>query len=137
MNTLTIGKLGKLAGVGVETIRFYEREGLLPVPTRKQSGYRIYAPDAVRRLAFIRQAKNLGFELKEIAQLLSLRVDDKNTCLHVRTQIAEKINLIYRKIAQLGDIKTALEKILIECGHTKTGSACPLLDHLDDDRELT
>ena len=81
---LTIGRLANASGVGVETIRFYEREGLLPEPPRKRSGYRQYPADAVARVLFIRRAKELGFTLKEITELLKLRVDPDTSCADVR-----------------------------------------------------
>ena len=74
MRALTIGQVARQAGVGVETVRFYERQGLLDAPPRRASGYRQYAPEMVARLQFIRRAKELGFALKEIRELLSLRV---------------------------------------------------------------
>ena len=75
METFTIGQMAKQAGVNIETVRFYEREGLIPEPPRKASGYRQYSPDFVKRILFIKRAQTLGFSLKEIAELLDLRVE--------------------------------------------------------------
>jgi len=80
MESMTIGKLAKRAGVGVETIRFYERKGLLPEPPRRYSGYREYPESAIDRVRFIRRAKELGFTLKEIGELLELRIRPGTTC---------------------------------------------------------
>ncbi|MCH8048022.1 MAG: MerR family transcriptional regulator, partial [Planctomycetes bacterium] len=80
VNSLTIGQLARRAEVGVETVRFYEREGLLEEPARRPSGYRQYDEGVVDRLRFIRRAKQLGFTLKEIRELLSLRLDPATTC---------------------------------------------------------
>ena len=86
MTTLTIGQVAGQAGVGVETVRFYERQGLLEVPPRRQSGYREYGEDAVARLRFIRRAKQLGFTLKEIKELLALRRDPSTPGADVKQQ---------------------------------------------------
>jgi len=79
METFTVGKLAKEASVNIETLRFYERRGLMPEPVRRESGYRQYSQKDVARLQFIKRAKELGFSLKEIAELLSLRVDQETT----------------------------------------------------------
>ena len=84
MQALTIGEVAKAADIGVETVRFYEREGLIAEPPRRQSGYRQYPPDTIRRLRFIRRAKDLGFTLKEIGELLDLHVDPTRSCADVR-----------------------------------------------------
>lgn len=81
MGNLKIGEVAKKANVGIETIRFYEREGLIPCPVRLQSGYRQYSEDAVRRILFIKNAKELGFSLKEIAGLFSLRVSPTSSLM--------------------------------------------------------
>ena len=89
MERYTTGQLSKLAGVGVETVRYYERKGLLPVPPRSRSGYRQYDSEALRRVAFIRRAQGLGFTLAEIDELLSLRVT-RDTCSKVEAQAAAR-----------------------------------------------
>jgi len=89
MKSLTVGHLAKQAGVNLETVRFYERRGLLPEPMRKESGYRIYGADDLHRLRFIRQAKTLGFSLNEIATILQMRERGKCPCGEV-TKIGEK-----------------------------------------------
>jgi len=99
METLTIGKVARLAGIGVETIRFYEREGLIEEPPRRESGYRQYPEDTVHRLRFIRRAKELGFTLKEIKELLALRIDPETTCEDIRRRANTKINDIEAKTA--------------------------------------
>ena len=81
-----IGQAAQAAAVGVETVRFYEREGLLPKPKRSAAGYRLYPPDTVKRLQFIKQAKQLGFTLSEINELLSLRASSRANCGHVRAR---------------------------------------------------
>ena len=89
MKSLTIGHLAKQAGVNLETVRYYECRELLPEPMRKESGYRVYGPDDLHRLRFIRQAKSLGFSLNEIAEILRMRDKGKCPCGEV-TRIGEK-----------------------------------------------
>jgi MerR family copper efflux transcriptional regulator len=100
-NTLTIGKLAILGGVNVQTIRFYERSGLLPKPPRTSSGYRRYDLDAIRRLRFIKQAQVLGFSLAEIDELLSLQRNSGATCSDVQRRTRQKIDAINEKIRNL------------------------------------
>lgn len=98
MSALTSGRVAQLASVGVETIRFYEREGLIAVPPRATFGYRHYPLDTVARLRFIKRAKDLGFSLKEIKELLALRVSPEVTCDEVRARAEAKIADIEDKI---------------------------------------
>lgn len=130
MQTLTIGQVAKQAGIGVETVRYYEREGLIPAPPRSASGYRRYPGDSVRRLAFIRHAKALGFSLADIRELLALRADPDAGSEPVR-QIAEaRLTEIKEKIAALEKMKQTLEHLVNECpGHVPTAE-CPILDAL-------
>ena len=115
MGSLMIGRLAKLAKVGVETIRFYEREGLIDEPPRKESGYRQFPEETVLRVRFIKRAKELGFTLKEIRGLLSLRVDSKATCEDVRKRAEAKISNIEQKIQTLKKMKTALQGLTTAC----------------------
>jgi MerR family mercuric resistance operon transcriptional regulator len=128
---LTIGQVAKQAGVGVETIRFYERRGLIAEPKRRASGYRQYALDAVRRIRFIRRAKELGFTLEEISDLLSLRVHPNSKSSDVRKRAREKISDIEDKIAALGDMRDALERVASKCKGSRPTSECPILEELD------
>src|SRR5712691_8722675 len=111
MKPLTIGQVARGAGVGVETVRFYERQGLLQEPARKESGYRQFTEDVVARLQFIKRAKELGFTLKEIKELLALRVDPETTCAEVRERARIKIADVETKILELQRIKKALVKL--------------------------
>ena len=136
MESLTIGKVAKRAGVGVETVRFYEREGLIPQPARRSSGYRQYQPDAIRRIQFIRHAKELGFTLKEIAELFELRVDPESTCADVRKRARAKIADIDQKIERLVRMKSALGRLVNKCRGKGPTSECPILEELarEEDR---
>jgi MerR family mercuric resistance operon transcriptional regulator len=129
--TMTIGKVARLAGVGVETVRFYQREGLLNEPPRRQSGYRQYEENVVGRLQFIRRAKELGFTLKEIKELLSLRLDPSTTCADVKQRTAEKIADIEAKMRTLQRMKRALVKLTKACVGNGPTSECPILESLE------
>lgn len=128
---LSIGQVAARAGVGVETVRFYERAGLIPHPVRTASGYRQYDEATVTRLRFIRRAKDLGFTLKEIATLLSLRHDTTTTAGEVKQEAERKIAEIDSKIRSLQRIRRALRKLADTCpGHGPT-SDCPILEALE------
>jgi MerR family mercuric resistance operon transcriptional regulator len=133
MKPLTIGQLANRAGVGVETVRFYEREGLLDEPARRGSGYRQYTENVVGRLRFIRRTKELGFTLKEIKELLSLRLDPSTTCADVRTRAQAKIADIEEKIRTLQRMKKALVKVTDSCSGRGPTSECPILEAFDSD----
>jgi MerR family copper efflux transcriptional regulator len=135
MKTLTIGELGKSAGAGVETIRYYERKGLLDQPARTPSGYRRYTPEAAARLRFIKQAQQLGFSLKEIAELLSLKVSSASTCADVKRKAESKIADIEQRISSLKKMKRALEKLKSECTGRGPVGECPILDALDRQKQ--
>jgi MerR family mercuric resistance operon transcriptional regulator len=128
---LTIGEVARLSGVGIETVRFYEREGLLAKPLRTSSGYRKFDAEAVARLQFIRRAKELGFTLNEIKDLLHLRVDAHTTCSDMRTRAEAKIADIEGKIKSLRRMKKALERLMRECSQRGSESECPILDALE------
>jgi MerR family mercuric resistance operon transcriptional regulator len=132
MQSLTIGEVAKAADVGIETVRFYEREGLIPEPARRQSGYRQYPPDTVRRLRFIRRAKELGFTLKEIGELLDLRVDPQRTCADVRDLAKAKMADVEAKMLDLARIQAALTDLVRTCRGKGPTSECPILDALDE-----
>lgn len=130
MKPLTIGALAKEAGVNLETVRFYERRGLLPQPPRSQAGYRMYTSDAARRLRFIKRAQELGFSLKEIEELLSLRLSPRATSAQVRTHAKNKIKDIEAKIHTLEAMKQSLSRLISECPGCAPVSECPILDSL-------
>lgn len=134
MQSMTIGKLAKAVGLGVETVRFYEREGLIPSPPRRVGeGYRKYGPDVAQRLKFIRRAKSLGFSLREIKELLSLRVRVAAKGASVKAKVQVKINDIEQKISELQAIKAALEQLNALCSGEASTSECPILDTLYQD----
>lgn len=131
MNPLTIGQVAKQAGVGVETVRFYERQGLLQEPARKASGYRLFGPAAVARLRFIRRAKQLGFTLREIQDLLDLRADGDATRADVRRRAEDKIADIGAKIRDLERMRDALAGVAAACHGDGPADDCPILAAID------
>lgn len=135
MNTaapnLKIGEVAGQAHVNLQTIRYYERERLLPKPARLASGYRVYTSDAVRRVRFIKRAQELGFTLAEIRELLALRVDRKRDRSDVRRIAAEKVTDIENKIASLTLMKQALLDVTSHCSGHGPASECPILESLD------
>ena len=135
MKPLTIGQVARRSGVGIETVRFYEREGLLKVPARSpSSGYRLYEEEVVARLLFILRAKELGFTLSEIKELLFLRGDPGICCEDVKARAEVKIADIELKIRTLQRMRKALVRLTSECGEISGGPDCPILDALDGHR---
>jgi MerR family transcriptional regulator, copper efflux regulator len=132
--TYSIGQVAKAAEIGVETVRFYEREGLLAEPSRKSSGYRSYPASAIARLQFIRRAKDLGFTLNEIKQLLEFRRDPESTAADVREQALTKIQDIDSRIRSLQEIRSALELLVSHCHGRGPLSECPILDAMENGR---
>src|SRR5262249_16636558 len=133
--TMTIGQVARLAGVGVETVRFYERQGLLAEPARKASGYRQYTEEVVARLRFIRRAKELRFSLKGTSELLARRPQPDTTCATIRERTAAKIADIEAKIQSLLRMREALVKLKTVCRGRGPTSECPILDALDREEE--
>ncbi len=135
MKQMTIGQVARRAGVGVETVRFYERQGLLEEPARRESGYRQYAADAVGRLRFIRRAKDLGFTLKEIKELIALGQDPDATRADVRRKAEDKIADIEARVRDLLRIKGALQALTSACDGHGPLEGCPILQALGGPEE--
>ncbi len=133
MENLTIGQLARRARVNIETIRYYERRGLMPEPPRRESGYRQYSQTDVARIQFIKGAKELGFSLKEILELLSLRVDPQTTCGDVKRRTEDKIGDIEQKIKDLKRMRMALATLAAACKEEGPSSACPILEALNSE----
>lgn len=132
LDTLTIGQVAKKSGMGIEAIRFYEREGVIPKPNRTESGYRKYNADIIKRLHFIRRAQELGFSLKEITQLIALKVTQKSNCAEVKKRALAKLDNINEKIADLERMRNALEEVTRACVASKPISDCPILKSFDE-----
>ena len=131
--SLNIGKVADQSGVKVQTVRYYERCGLLPKPARSASGYRKYSDESVRRLRFIKQAQTLGFSLSEIKELLSLRMQPGATCGDIRKRARQKIGTVNVKIEELQRIKDALSKLATACQGKGPTSDCPILEALESE----
>lgn len=137
MTAMTISKAARKAGVGIETIRFYERRGLIEQPLRPiGAGFRTYPAETVQRIQFIRQAQELGFSLREIQELLSLRADPAADCAEVRRQALGKLEEVDHKIAQLAKIRGALEELIAACPGSGALRVCSIMAAIvgDDER---
>ena len=128
---LTTGKLARAVDVNVETLRYYERRGLLPEPPRRDSGYRAYPPESVDRLRFIKGAQALGFTLEEIQELLELRVDESASSGEVRSRAQDKVAQINEKICALQEMRDALSHLIEQCSGEGPMSDCPILEAME------
>ncbi|HET9485648.1 MAG TPA: heavy metal-responsive transcriptional regulator [Xanthomonadales bacterium] len=131
MTPLGIGQLAKRAGVAIDTVRYYERSGLLAPAARLASGYRRYGDAELRRLQFVRRAKALGFSLDEIRELLSL--GEARSVAKVKRAAEEKIADIAHRIAELERIRAGLERLVAACPGHGRAEACPILAALNDE----
>lgn len=127
MSSMSIGQIAKSAQVGVDTVRFYEKRGLLPHVSRRASGYRQYHADDLRRLRFIRRAKELGFSLEEIGTLLMLRSRSGRGVAKVKAVAHQKLLQVDGKIAELQRLRTALAALVAACPGQGMPEACPIL----------
>lgn len=132
----TIGKLAEEAGVHVETIRYYERRGILKQPSRPENGWRTYGDDALATLRFVKRAQRLGFRLDEIEQLLQLREDENSsTCSRSRGLAGAKLEEISQKLEELEAIRDVLQTMLVETPQVGGASACAVIGRLERDFE--
>lgn len=132
MPRMTIGQTAEIIGINVQTIRFYEREGLLPRVPRSSSGYRQFDADLIKRIQFIRHAQEVGFSLREISELLSLRAAPDGSCSDVQGYAEEKIARLEGRMRKLESMKRTLEKLVTLCESGLPASACPILEALDE-----
>jgi len=130
MEKLTIGQLAKKANVNLETIRYYERRGLLPEPPRNKSGHRQYSLEEVKRTEFIKRCQALGFSLKEISELLSLKVIPGTTCGDIKARVETKIADVEKRIVDLEKIREALLRMSSKCIGKGPVGQCPILEEL-------
>ena len=138
MNTLsdrhvTIGAVARQAGVGIDTIRYYEREGLLPEPRRRASGYRDYGPGVIERLRFVRRAKDLGFTLEDIRELLALSGDHERGVKGVKQRAEARLDEVERRIRELQRMKRGLRQLIDACPGRGALEQCPILRALGGD----
>ncbi len=127
----TAGQLAKVANVNIQTVRFYDRQGILKPVSRTEAGYRIYDKEGVKRLNFIIQAKELGFSLNEIKEFLELRVRSVQTCDRVRKKTTEKLKDIQNKIAHLKKLKNTFKNLIGECEKRVITDQCPILEKME------
>ena len=130
MERLTIGRLAQLGGVNLETVRYYERRGLLAKPPRTEAGYRQFPPDSPQRLRFIKRAQGLGFTLDEVGELLTLRHDPEQNRADVHARAAAKIENIEQKIKTLSAMRSVLSGLIERCEHCASED-CPILASLE------
>ena len=130
---LTIGQLAESASVNIQTVRYYERLGLIAAPPRAKSGYRQYDPVMVRRIRFIKKAQELGFSLGDIKELLALRIADASACGTVEHKVEEKILVIKAKTRELTRLQGILRKLAASCRARELTAECPVLDLLGDE----
>lgn len=128
MADLTIGRLADEAGVNVETIRYYQRRGLMQEPAKPVNGHRRYPAEAIRRVRFIKRAQVLGFTLDEVGSLLEL--DEAHACADTRGLAANKLQVIEGKLADLKAMRKALTALLVQCDAGGTRDRCPIIDAL-------
>ena len=122
---LTIGRLAKAAGVNVETIRYYQRRGLVEEPSKPLGGYRRYAASAASRVRFIKRAQQLGFTLQEITELL--RLEDGQNCREARSLAEHKLDSIEKRIADLTRMSRMLKGLIAECARDERPRSCPII----------
>lgn len=125
---LTIGKVARAAGVNVETVRYYQRSGLVPKPPRPAGGVRRYSDETVARLRFIKRAQELGFTLAEIRRLLAL--GDPQSCGKARALAAEKLSLVRARLGDLERMRAVLEGLIERCDAERGKVACPIIETL-------
>lgn len=133
---LKIGEVAERGGVNLQTIRYYEREGLLPEPPRLASGYRVFPESAVHRVRFIKRAQELGFSLAEVRELLSIRIDSDRDSAEVRRLARNKIADIEEKIQTLHRMKAVLSELVERCPGCGPTSECPILSSIDSGEVL-
>ncbi len=132
MSEMTIGKAARAAGVGVETICFYERKGLIEQPPKPAlGGFRAYPAETVRRVRFIRQGQELGFSLRQIGELMSLKADPATDCSDVRRRAQAKLEEVDEKLARLTGIRAALEELIAACPGRGALRACSIIEALE------
>jgi MerR family mercuric resistance operon transcriptional regulator len=133
MSLLNIGQIAKQTGVTVETVRFYEKQGLIATPERSESGYRQYPEDTLKRVRFIQRAKEAGFTLKDIGELLALRQEPGTSCSDIKLRATRKIEEVDQKMQELKRIRDALGRMIMKCSGRGSLTDCPILEELEFD----
>jgi len=135
ITTYKIGEVARRAHVNKETVRYYEKRGLIPKPDRRRSGYRIFTKRHIEQIRFIKRAQELGFTLSEIKELLELRMDENTTCSEIKSEAQRKYRDVVDKIEDLQRIKTTLLDLIDSCTGSGPKGDCPILDALEGESE--
>lgn len=135
VTTFKIGEVASRADVNKETVRYYEKRGLIPKPDRRRSGYRIFTHRHIEQIRFIKRAQELGFTLSEIKELLELRLDGDSSCEQVREKAELKLGEVKQKIKDLKNIKEVLGELIEACKADKTTEECVILNALEGERD--
>lgn len=130
-HTYKIGEVFRHADVNKETVRYYEKRGLIPKPDRRRSGYRIFTQRHIDQIRFIKRAQELGFTLKEIKELLELRMDENTSCSEIRSEAQKKYQDVVEKINDLQRIKSTLTDLIDSCAGSGPKGDCPILEALE------
>lgn len=128
---LQIGTIAKRAKVNIQTVRYYERRNILKPTQVKDSGYRLYSEDAVKTIAFVKHAQELGFKLDEIKQLLSLRTSSVSRCESVRKKAAARLSDVQEKLSMLKKLEVTLKSLIRDCEKNKTSKDCPIINSME------
>lgn len=129
---LQIGEVAKLAAVNIQTVRYYEKRGILRPAKRSQAGFRLYSEETVQTLNFIKHSKDLGFTLEEIRELLALRATTASRCQKVRKKAKSKLADIQDKLRVLKQMEKNLKNLIVKCEKQQTDSACPIIEGLEE-----
>ena len=124
---LTIGHIARAAGVNIETVRYYQRRGLVSLPPKRARGFRYYTPETASRLRFIKRAQALGMSLKEVQRLI--RIDAKGACKETRALAVEKLALVESKLVELARLRDVLQELVAACDQPH-GASCPIIERL-------
>lgn len=135
-NALTRGQVAKCTGVGTEALRFYEKQGLLPEPKRDVSGYRRYTPEMVQQIRFVTHAKELGFTLQEIKELIELKDLAEDNCISICRRVDAKIAEVERKIRTLTLLKKCLKRLSAACDGRQPIESCPIFHFIEQMERL-
>ena len=131
--TLRIGEVARLAGVNIQTLRYYERRGILEQPARSRSGYRQYPVETVELIRTIKRAQKLGFSLEEIERLLRIRQAGNGACTRARDIAASKLEVLNEQIEELGDVKRTLEELIRDCQPRRPAEDCGVLTAISNE----
>ena len=135
MDPMTRSEMAKRSGVNIETLRYYEKRKLIDPPPRSNTGYRLYSADDLLKIRFIKNAKGLGFTLKEIAELMKLRVRQNSGCESVLAKAKLKKSEVTDKIKDLQSMKKVLDQLIRKCERSVPTEDCPILESFESNKK--